>query len=107
MYESRFQAIWRDIVRWDAVPHDRLPIDSDDVVDCIVDMLIEFAGGCDLLVDSGLLISRPTRFNSAEVPRLVELHRSCLEFVAIRKGDDSSYWAITEEEYEWQIFMHA
>lgn len=106
MDENYFEAIWRDISRIDAVPHVRLPVGSDDVTGQLLSMLTEFADGSDLLVDSRRLAPRPARFAVAEVPHLIELHRSCLEFVAILECNPTRYWAVTEEEYEWQVYTN-
>ncbi|MBU49576.1 MAG: hypothetical protein CL920_12845 [Deltaproteobacteria bacterium] len=103
MKAHEFSNIWKHIVPISAVPTRRIKRDGPDArMDCFRD-LEGVAAGRELWLDSAFTLSRPIR--CCEAKEVSELHPQTFECVVL--FDDRSFWAITEEEYEWFIFEGA
>ena len=103
MIPSRFEPIWREIVRYDSEPSDRIAVGDESARLKIERSLDRFIGGRPVLVDYSELVDRPASFQVPSAAGVLDFVESGCEFVVLI-ADESAYWAIVEEEYEWLIF---
>lgn len=97
-----YKSIWARISKWSAEPNRRVPCEPEQerVLELQND-LEQFAQGRSFRVDSTAVSSRPSEYSSPA--KAIQDHHQGLEFVALFA--DGKYWAVTEEEYEWFIFI--
>ncbi|RYD47348.1 MAG: hypothetical protein EOP83_28165 [Verrucomicrobiaceae bacterium] len=98
-----FEAIWREIVRYDAEPIERIPAADAEAHLRIEKSLARFGEGVPVLLDSDQLADRPRLIPTASVAEIFGSIGSIWEFVVL-VADGSAYWAVIEEEHEWLIF---
>lgn len=96
----QFADIWKRIVRVDTAPTRTVQANDFKWKQSLVADLSRFANGMDFIVDSAEVDPGPRRFSDASAA--VNSHRQ-VEFVAL--FDDGSWWAVTEEEYEYYIYV--
>ena len=97
---EHFAGIWKRIVRIDAKPIRTISSDDSDWMQSLINDLSDFARGRRLIVDSAEVEPRPCQFSDAH--SAISGHDQ-VEFVVL--FDDGSYWAVTEEEYEYYIYV--
>lgn len=103
MIPPRFQWIWRKIVKLDSEPTERIAMDDESARLKIERSLERFIDGRPVLVDSAGFPDRPRSFQAPSAPEILDTDEASREFIVLI-GDESAYWAILEEEYEWLIF---
>ncbi len=97
-----YKSIWARISKWSAEPNRRVPCEPEqEQTLALQDDLEQFAKGRSFRVDSTVVSSRPSEYSSPA--KAIQDHHRSLELVAL--FSDGSYWAVTEEEYEWFIFV--
>ena len=97
-----FDELWKRIAAIDSSPTKTIDANCPDARDIIVAHLSEFAFGRELTVDSQIVDPRPKSFRDAN--DAVNAHRQ-IEFIATVDG--KSFWAITEEEHAWNIYVES
>jgi hypothetical protein len=103
MIPPRFESIWREIVNFDSKPTDQIGVDDESAPLKIERSLERFINGRPVLVDSPGFADRPRSFQASSAAEILRTAEAGREFVVLI-ADESVYWAILEEEYEWLIF---
>lgn len=95
-----FPSLWKQCSAYSARPARRVDSASPDARQILETDLRSAAAGRPLIVDSSLVQPRPRKYGS--ISDIFDDHASQLEFAVA--FEDGTYWLVTEEEYEWQVY---